>query len=87
MTPKYFTGLQRRQFSPQILRAEAVEVLRSRLYELQSEHLIAESQEDDADRMLGRAIREVVNIERFLVSGGRSSYFCVLTIHTERSDD
>jgi uncharacterized protein YqfA (UPF0365 family) len=48
----------------QILRAEVAEVLRSRLYELQSEHLVAEGEEDAAVRMLSRAVREAVEIER-----------------------
>jgi hypothetical protein len=48
----------------QILRAEVAEVLRGRLYELKSEHIVAEGEEDAADRMLIRAVREAIEIER-----------------------
>ena len=40
----------------QILRGELAEVLRSRLYEMQSQHLVAEGEEGEADRMINGAI-------------------------------
>ena len=48
----------------QIMRAEVAEVLPSRLFEMQNQHLIADGEEDAADRMLSRAVREAMDIER-----------------------
>jgi hypothetical protein len=50
----------------QILRGELAQVLRGRLYEMQAEHLISEGQEDEADRMINRAIQETLKIERIV---------------------
>jgi hypothetical protein len=50
----------------QILRAEVAEVLRGRLYEMQAQHVVAEGEEDAADRMLSRAVREAIAIERIV---------------------
>lgn len=45
---------------------ELAEVLRSRLYEMQSQHLVAEGEEDEADRMIIGAIQETLKIERIV---------------------
>jgi type III secretion system FlhB-like substrate exporter len=50
----------------QILRAEVAEVLRGRLYEMQAQQVVAEGEEDAADRMLSRAVREAIAIERIV---------------------
>jgi hypothetical protein len=48
------------------LRGELAEVLRSRLHEMQSQHLVAEGEEDESDRMINRAIQETLKIERIV---------------------
>jgi hypothetical protein len=50
----------------QILRAEVAEVLRGRLNEMQGQQLVAEGEEDAADRMLSGAVREAIEIERIV---------------------
>jgi hypothetical protein len=48
----------------QILREEIAAELRSRLIRLQDQQVVAEGEEDAADRMLNRAVREAIEIER-----------------------
>jgi hypothetical protein len=44
----------------QLLRGEVTEVLRSRLREMQSHHLVAEGEKGEADRTINRAIQEAL---------------------------
>jgi hypothetical protein len=50
----------------QILRAEITEVLRNRLHDMEDRQIVAENEEDTIDRMLNRAVGEIIEIERIV---------------------